>query len=91
MYKYFNSKKKLCLVKNKNIFDTLYKNIYTIKYQKCGFFYLDFLIFLKSANKFLKFFYIDKVIYAKFLIIEINSIGKLIWIIISVILHNLYR
>lgn len=50
-----------------------------------------FFIFLNLANKFLKVFHINKVIFAKFLIIKTNLIGELIIIMTLVILYNLYR
>lgn len=79
------------MIKIENIFDRFHRNIYTIKYQKHNFFYMHFLIFLYSTNYFFEAFQIDKVIYAKLFIIEINSIKEFTKIIVLVIFHSFYR
>lgn len=60
----------LYLIKIENIFDRFYGDVYAIKYQKCGFSHIHFLIFLNLVNEFLKAFYINEVIYTKLFIIK---------------------
>ena len=67
------------------------KNIYIIKYQKYSLFYIYLLIFLNLIYKFWKVFHINKIIYAKFLIIKINFINKFIKIITLIMFYNLYE
>lgn len=92
LLEYFNFKKKIFyLIKSENIIDKFYKNIFTIEYQKCSFFYIYLLIFLYLANYFLKVFQFYKIIYIKFLKLKIDSIKKLIKIITLVMYYSLYK
>lgn len=50
-----------------------------------------FFIFLNSANKFLKGFYIDKIIYTKLLTNKTNPTIEFAKIITLIILHNSYE
>ena len=52
---------------------------------------MHLLIFFNLANKFLKTFYIDEVIYVKLLIIETNLTDEYTKIVILVILYDLYE
>ena len=79
----------LCFIKEKNIFGQFCKNIYTIKYQKCGFSHIHLLIFLNSADKFSEASHINKVIYTKLSTIKVNSTSKLRKIVTSVMLYGL--
>lgn len=80
----------LYLIKSENIFVQFYGDIYTIKYQKYDFLYIYLLILLNPADKFLKTFYINEVIYAKLPTVETNFIDEFTKIKILVILHGLY-
>ena len=66
----FQFKKKLLyLIKSDNIFGQFYRHIYTTKYQKRGLPYMRLFILLNSADKFLKTFHINEIIYTKLLTI----------------------
>lgn len=60
----------LCFMKTDNIFDRFCKNIYTIEYHKYGLFYINLCYFLYLANQFFEAFYINKITYTKFFVIE---------------------
>lgn len=81
----------LYLIKKKNIFDRFYKDTYTIEYQKHSFPYIYLLIFLNLANEFFEIFHINKIIYTKLLIVESDLTNKLIKIVISIKIYDLYR
>lgn len=77
------------LIKKKNIFSRFCEDIYIIQYQKHNFLYIHLQIFSNFASKYLKAFYIDKIIYIKLLTIETDLINKFTRIITLVILYSL--
>ena len=78
----------LCLIKSENIFGRFRGDIYTIEYQKRGLPHMHLLIFLHSADQFLKAFQIDKVICAELLTTKTDFNGELTKIVTSVMLHS---
>lgn len=81
----------LYLIKNKNVFSKFCRDTYIINYQKRGFLYIYFLNFLNFDNKFLEVFYINKIIYAKFLIMKTDFTGEFTKILTLVIFSSLYK
>lgn len=79
------------LIKSKNSFGRFYRDVYIIEYQKQSFPYIYLFIFLHLANQFFEISQIDKIIFAKLPIVEINLNRELARIVTLVMLYSLYK
>ncbi len=79
------------LIKNENIFSQFHGNVYAIEYPKRNLPHMHHLIFVNLTDEFLEASYIDKVICAKLPTIKANPTYELVRIVISVMLHDLFK
>lgn len=88
---HFKKQKLLHLIKEKDVFDQFYGDVYIIKYQKRGLPYIHLLLFLYPNDQIFDVAKIDKIVFAELLTEKNYLTGQLLSIIFSVMLYGLYR